>query len=221
MAGNFIPPPDGDFDTWQGQTVGYITTNLAALGLVAADLAPVTASKAAWDSAFPAHTAAQAAAQAASQAKKDARTAYEAALRPLIQQLQASKIVTDAQRQAMNIPVRSTTRTPVGVPTTQPTATIDTSQHLAHTLDFRDAGSPRSKARPAGVMGCEIWVFIGDTPPADPAGYGFLALDTATPYLAQYPGAQAGKKAHYLLRWVNTTGDKGPWSDAFSATIPG
>ena len=32
-----------------------------------------------------------------------------------------------------------------------------------------------------------------------------LALDTATPYLATYPGAQACEKANYLLRWVNTT----------------
>jgi hypothetical protein len=27
------------------------------------------------------------------------------------------------------------------------------------------------------------------------------------------------KKAHYLLRWVNTRGDKGPWSETVTATI--
>jgi hypothetical protein len=46
-------------------------------------------------------------------------------------------------------------------------------------------------------------------------------LDTNTPYLAEYTGAQAGKKAHYMLRWVSTRGDKGPWSETASATIAG
>ena len=221
MAGDYIPPADADFDPYQGQCVGYITTNKTALGVSDAALAPVTAAKTAWDAAYPAHVAAQASVQGVTQTKKDARIAYEAALRPLIQQLQASPTVTDTQRQSMNIPVHSATRTAVGVPTTKPAATIDTSQHFSHTIDFRDAAAARSKAKPAGVMGCEIWVFIGDTPPADPSGYSFVALDTATPYLATYPGAQAGKKTNYLLRWVNTTGDKGPWSDTVSATIPG
>ena len=42
---------------------------------------------------------------------------------------------------------------------------------------------------------------------------GFLALDTRTPYRADWTGADAGKIAHYLLRWVNTRGEKGPWSE--------
>ena len=221
MPTDYIPPADADFNPWQSQCVDYITTNKTALGVTTGALAPITAARADWDTAYPAHVVADAAAQAATQTKKDARAAYEAALRPLIQQLQASTTVTDTQRQAMNIPVHATTRTAAAVPTTKPTATIDTSQRLAHTIDFRDAAAARSKAKPKGVLGCELWVFLGDTPPADPSGYSFLALDTATPYLSTYPGAHAGKKASYLLRWVNTTGDKGPWSDVISATIAG
>ena len=45
------------------------------------------------------------------------------------------------------------------------------------------------------------------------------ATDTRTPYLAKYVGADANKVAHYMLRWVNTKGDKGPWSETGSATI--
>jgi len=61
----------------------------------------------------------------------------------------------------------------------------------------------------------------GDDPPADPSELAFLALDTATPYLAEYTGAQAGKKAHYMFGWVSTHRDKGPWSETVSATIGG
>ncbi len=42
---------------------------------------------------------------------------------------------------------------------------------------------------------------------------------TRTPYTAKYVGADANKTAHYMLRRVNTRGQKGPWSETASATI--
>ncbi len=45
------------------------------------------------------------------------------------------------------------------------------------------------------------------------------AVDTRTAYVAQYDGADGGKTAHYLLRWVGTTGEKGPWGETASATF--
>ncbi len=47
----------------------------------------------------------------------------------------------------------------------------------------------------------------------------FLSVDTRTPYVADYPGEDGGNTAHYMLRWVATTGKKGPWSETASATI--
>ncbi|NOT01326.1 MAG: hypothetical protein HOP29_11940 [Phycisphaerales bacterium] len=61
-----------------------------------------------------------------------------------------------------------------------------------------------------GVMGAEIWVKIGDPAPTDPNQCTFLALDSRTPYTAEYAGADGNKTAHYMLRWVSTRGDKGP-----------
>lgn len=80
--------------------------------------------------------------------------------------------------------------------------------------------TPTSRAKPAGAMGCEIWVKIG-TAPADPCECQFLALDTASPYVAEYPGSDAGKTAYYMLRWVSTSSEKGPWSETVAATITG
>ena len=34
-----------------------------------------------------------------------------------------------------------------------------------------------------------------------------------------YPGENAGQTAHYMQRWVSTTGEKGLWSETASATI--
>lgn len=84
-----------------------------------------------------------------------------------------------------------------------------------------NAVASAAKAKPAGVRGAEIWLFIGPTPPTDPGQAHFIALDTATPYLLVHDAADAGKIAHYLLRWVNTRSEPGPWSETVSATITG
>ena len=61
----------------------YANANLAAFGLVAADMVPITAAQATWGTAFPAHVAAINAAKAAKQTKDEARAAYVAVIRPL------------------------------------------------------------------------------------------------------------------------------------------
>ena len=93
---------------------------------------------------------------------------------------------------------------------------------MVYTLDFTDERTPKRKAKPAGVLGAEIWVNIlpvGQPTPTDPASFNFVALDTRTPYTLDFAGADGGKNANYLLRWVNPTGEKGPWSETATATV--
>jgi len=61
-----------------------------------------------------------------------------------------------------------------------------------------------------GGKGGRSWVKVGDPAPTDPGQCTFLALDTKTPYTAQFAGADGGKTAHYLLRRVTPRGDNGP-----------
>lgn len=58
-----------------------------------------------------------------------------------------------------------------------------------------------------------------DSKPTAPPGCGFAALDTRTPYVLDFEGPEGGMNAHYLLRWVNTKGEKGPWSETATATV--
>ncbi len=219
---DYIPAPDGDFHIWQFNFLNYVNAHLAALGLVPADLNDAIAALGVWNTTYPAHVAAATAAQAARQAKDEARANLTTAIRVLVRRLQASPAVDDAERAAMGITVRDAGGTPVGPPTSRPIVRVDTRERLQHTIHFTDAGSPTRTAKPAGVLGAEVWVQVAAAaapPPADPAVLTFLAVDTRTPYVAQYDGADGGKSAHYLLRWVSTTGEKGPWSETASATI--
>jgi len=215
--------PDGDFHIWQNNFVTYVNTHLADLGLVAGDVARVNAAQATWTTDYPAHTAAETAAQAARQAKDDAHAGLEGAIRPLVRRLQASPDVDNAERAAMGITVPDQELSPKGgPPTRRQVVRVDTSQRLQRMIHFADESTPTRKAKPDGVMGAEVWVKVapaGDPPPADSAELTFLAVDTQTPYTTDFDGADAGKTAHYMLRWVSTTGEKGPWSETASATV--
>jgi len=221
MAQDYIPRPDGDFLAWEQAFITYADANLAALGLVAADLAPITAARDNWESAYLDNDAKQNAARAARQLKDDRRAAFETAVRALVRRLQASAAVSDDERAALGITVRDGVMTPATAAATRPVGLVSTAQRLRHEIRFFDEATPTRKAKPDGVMGCEIWVKVGTTPPADPGECTFLALDTASPYVAEFDGADAGKTAYYMLRWVTTRGEKGPWSETVAATIAG
>lgn len=215
---DYIPGPDANFQAWQSNFVTYANANLAALGLTAADMAPITAAQSTWQTAFPAHIAAANAAKAARQAKTGARAAYVAVLRPLVRQLQASDVVSDAERAALGITVRQEP-TPIGPPTTAPLVAIECGARLQQTLRFVDEATPTRKAKPAGVMGVEIWNKVGTTPPANENELRFVAVDTNSPYTLNFTAEDGGKTNYVWMRWVSPTGERGPWSEQAQATI--
>jgi hypothetical protein len=219
---DYIPASDGNFDSWQANFVSKASDNLAALGLEALDLEPVELAQTAWASAYPAHVAARATARSARQDKDAARFDLEGAIRPLVRRLQASMEVSDAERAMLGITIPDREPSPAPPPTTRPVVSIDAGQRLRHTITFADQETPQRKAKPAGVAGAEVWVTltpVTDAPPADPASYTFLGLESRSRAVADFKSSDGGKTAHYLLRWVNSRGDKGPWSMIASATV--
>jgi hypothetical protein len=215
---DYIPGPDANFQAWQSNFVTYANANLAALGLVAADMAPITAAQAPWVSGFTAHIAAVNAAKAAKQTKDEARAAYVAAIRPLVRRLQASAVVSDAEKASLGITVAQTP-TPIGPPTTAPICTIECGNRLQQTLRFVDSATPTRKAKPPGALGVEIWNKVGTTPPTGEADLRFVAVDTNAPYVMNFPAEDGGKTNYVWMRWVSPTGERGPWSEQAQATI--
>jgi hypothetical protein len=215
---DYIPGPDASFQAWQSNFVTYANANLVALGLVAADMAPITAAQTGWTTAFPAHVAAVNAAKAAKQTKDEARAAYVAAIRPLVRRLQASAVVSDAEKASLGITVANAP-SPIGPPTTAPQISIECGMRLQQTLRFVDSATPTRKAKPAGALGVEIWNKVGTTPPTGENDLRFVAVDTNAPYVMNFDSADGGKTNYVWMRWVSPTGERGPWSEQAQATI--
>jgi len=220
---DYIPRSDTEFQAWVENFVSYAGAHIVDLGIGPPDMIPIAAGQADFDAKMSANFTAQQAAQSARQAKDASRDQIESLIRQLVRQLQASGDVDNSERAALGITVPDTIRTTAaGAISTRPIGAVDTSQRLRHEIRFTDEATPTSRAKPAGVMGCEIWVkvaAVGEAAPSSADELSFLSMDTASPYIVIYDGKDGGKTAHYMLRWVKSSGEKGPWSETISATI--
>ena len=102
---DFVPGKDGELLTYGQNFDNYATANTAALGLLPADLTPLTAAQTPFQDAYLALLPAQAAAKAAKEARDDARRDYVAAIRRVARKVQANPNVTNEQRENLGITV--------------------------------------------------------------------------------------------------------------------
>lgn len=219
---NYIPRPDGDFAAFVEQYYPAVELFWNAQGLAADDLVPLKEALLAWQAAYPAHTAAAAEAGGARRAKDAARAALERQLRPITNFIQTYPATTDADRATIGITVRDTSPTPAPAPTSRPLALVDVGGRLTHRLRLVDESTPTRRGKPAGVLGAEVWVKLVDADqpaPTDPAALTFLTMTTKPSFRAEFKAGQGGKTAVYMARWINTRGEKGPWSEVTSATV--
>ena len=217
---DYLPSSDSDLRLWVSNFVSNLNSlGPTVFGLTTQNVTDLSSLGDNFADGMADNEIGQAHAQSA-RAEKDARRqVLEDTVRGLVARIQAHPGVTDVQRTALGLTVRSSTRTPVTAPGTKPVATVDTSQRLQHKINFVDELTPTSRAKPDGVAGCEIWVKVDGPPPAGDNELTYVATDSKTPYLTVYDGSDGGKVAHYMLRWVSTRGDAGPWSQTVSATI--
>lgn len=218
MARDYIPRSDSEFNDWFNNFNLVISADPISYGETVGTGAAVDTAFQDWQNAYNAHKNAQIAAQAALTDKDAKREAAEVLIRAMVRRIQSNAAVTDAMKNTIQITVADTTLTGAEAPTSHPVLSIDTSERLRHTISFKDNVST-ARGKPAGVFACEIWRKIGGAPPVDSGECTFLALDTASPYLAVYNGAEANQVVHYMARWVSTRNEPGPWGLTESATV--
>lgn len=240
---NFIPRPDADAAAWAENFYWAMSDWWTEQGLDPAELKTVKDAIFTYVDLYTAHIAAQSAAEGARQAKDAQRRLMESLVRAKAAFVQSYPATTDAARALMGITVRepATRKTPSPTPTTRPSVSVEIPARLTHTLRLADSGAAPGTGggrggKPPGVTGAEVWVKlvepngqIANRPMAksehasrelgDPATFSFLALTTRPTLRTEFKSIDGGKTAVYMLRWVNTRGEKGPWSEICSATV--
>ena len=154
---------------------------------------------------------------------QDAEKAFKPIYRHLyVGILKENPLVTNADLLAMGLPERGDgERHPATVPKTTPAATVKTPEPGIVEIHFRDDSVDNaSRAKPHGVHGAEICWGVFDEPPINWAQLLHSSFDTASPFRLSFEGDQRGHRLYFALRWENTRGEKGPWSEIQDAIIP-
>ncbi len=218
MSTNFIPGPDAALSIWAANFSAYVTTNATALGVPTTDATALASAVTAFGGAIASHTTAVANAKSVRETKQTDRQSLVSQARLIARRIQANPAVTNTQKDAAGITVPATTRTPAPAPTTVPAATLDTNAGLRQVLRLVDSGTDKRR-KPRGAIGAEVYMAIASAPPAGVDQLSLRDVNSSTKVIQEFNSADTGKTAFYAFRWVNTRGDKGPWSDITAATI--
>jgi hypothetical protein len=212
-----FPSKEADFNVYVQAAVPYLISNKERLLISDDNLTSLTNNSNAWNLIFPASQNTNTRTKTIVENKDIAKVDLMGIMRKIFADIPQSALTTE-DRNTLNLPLRDTTRTPAPVPDTRPAGQVDTSQRLRHKISF--VNQDNNHAKPEGVRGCQIWYTIGE-PVTDLDELKFMALDTASPYIKDFSVEQAGKMVYYWLRWENTRGEVGPWSEVITATITG
>jgi hypothetical protein len=133
--------------------------------------------------------------------------------------LRYNKSVTDEDRVKLGLTVSDFKRTRAPIPDEYPDVHVDLSVILRLTLTYHILGST-SRARLARMLGVEIRWAILDAYPSDTDDLKHTVFSTHSPQVFEFKEHDRGKTIYFRLCWVNTRGQKGPWSEVVSAIIP-
>lgn len=56
-------------------------------------------------------------------------------------------------------------------------------------------------------------------PAHDPRSFTFLTMTTKPSFRAEFKADEGGQTAISMARWINTRGERGPWSEVTTATV--
>jgi hypothetical protein len=219
---DYIPSTDPEFDLWQKSLIDKIRELMPTSGIDPSKVMGLESKQSIWNTTFSKASNKQNRTAAEVQAKNDALDDYKKEIRSFVAEFLANNSrISDSDRILMGLTVKSGTRTPAPAPTTSPLGTVDFSVRLQHTLHLSDQATPQSKAKPAGMHGCEVWSKLGGEAPKDASELSYQGVSTSNSFTITYEGKQANIMAYYWLRWVNTRGEYGPWSVTVSSIIVG
>lgn len=197
---------------------------LLALGLAATVDDDLVAKKATYSTKLATNTASQTQARSDRQAKDDSKALTIAALRALINLLDANGM-TAQQRADLGLAPKDTISTPIVPGQEVPSIAVDTSAPQHHEVRFWQTTSEAGVilAKPDWARACRIIravVASGVTcPPIEDMEY--LASDTNSGYEYNLPGGDVGKDIWYRGAWETPRGEIGNWSDPAKGTVTG
>jgi hypothetical protein len=155
------------------------------------------------------------------QRRVDARKVLEKYTREIVNEyISKNHLLTNGDRETLGLPIPKTTRTPSPIAVKYPAIEININVLRQITIYFFPLGGRRRSAKPEGQTAVEIRWRISDTPIVDINELTQSSIDMRSPFTMKFEGHDRGKIVYFALRWLNTRGEPGPWTNVISTVIP-
>ncbi|HYE17888.1 MAG TPA: hypothetical protein VEA69_05565 [Tepidisphaeraceae bacterium] len=214
-------PPLGDqpLDFWLQNLVTVITPAPTSMGLVVGDVTSMTGLATDYHDRLVTATEPTTRTRATVAGKQVSKKAALAKARELVRKINAYPALTAAQRADLDLNPRDVTPSPIGPPTTYPVLSLGGVGPLTADLRTVDVATPTRRAKPAGTIGCEVWVKIGGPAPESVEQCRYLMLATRNRTTLTFAPADANQTAYLIGRWINERGQPGPVSPVLTLTV--
>lgn len=203
---DYIPSNDAELGDWLTNFTTAIAPHIAALGLQAADITPLTDAHAEFEGAVSEHIASQARAKGAVENKNRKRADLESIVRPLVRRINNHPTMTNEIRGVLglNIPNGGRTRSMAGSDAPGMFLEARPGQVIVHF--GTDPSNEMRNGKPSWARGCVIY-----RKRADETEFRMIAFDLASPYVdtVSGPAADLTYKVAYRATREN---DLGPYS---------
>jgi hypothetical protein len=221
MSNDYVPAKEKEFYDWQSLSLKYARDNKERFGIPDSAMSPdLYAKRDAYQEKYKISEDPTTRTSAHILARQEARKEYQLALRAFFSgYVIHNPNVTDEDRRIMGLTVHDTKPTPVPPPATEPEATYKMPSPGVVEIDFRNKDE-KGHAKLYGIHGAETVWGVLDVAPVDWSELPHSAFATHSPLRLTFSGHERGKTLYFAVRWENTRGEKGPWTDILSAIVP-
>jgi hypothetical protein len=219
MSSRYLPRRDHDLASWADNFSGRVAASPTDYGLTAAEVADLAARVSAYNARLA--TASEPATRTVVTVadKNAARERLVADIRLLARKIQATPTITPERKIALGLNVPGHCPSPVPPPATRPVLMLAGIVGNRHLIRISDAATPTRRSKPADTAGAEVFVYVGENPPADLKQWQYRGLATSAFYQIEYSADEPDGPATLVARWINRKGQPGPISDPITARI--
>ncbi|MDR1563303.1 MAG: hypothetical protein LBS54_09565 [Dysgonamonadaceae bacterium] len=133
--------------------------------------------------------------------------------------LKGNPLVTDTDLVVMELPQRRE-KTSMKSPVAKDFPFLKVITNTIRYIIIEFSGSEIARAKPEGQSSMEFVYIVAKEQPTEITHLTNTCFCTHTPLNIEFLESDRGKIIYFSARWVNTRGEKGPWSPIYSPIIP-
>lgn len=195
--GDYVPTSDQQLATWLQNFASMLTLNAEMVGMVAQDVAPLTAASDDFGGKLQEYHAERAMMASRSNAKKNARVKAVGLLRPIVRRISNHPGMNDQLRGLLGLPVRTPRILSPAVGPEVPGIFVEVYLGKVRVHFGTDPQNERINGKPSWARGCNVYrKRAGETE------FTLLAFETASPFVDQISGD--GTEYTYVVSYRGT-----------------